>query len=84
MFIFQEDNILKVELDLPNRTTRDYSGPSMPSSLQAALNAAFQEGDEIVFDATYVRVLLLSRNLSGSIAEGFQHSSYVEIKSSIM
>ena len=47
----QADNILKVELDLPNRTTRDYKGPTMLSTMQAALDAAFQEEEEMIFDA---------------------------------
>lgn len=45
---------MKVELDLPNRTTRDYKAPTMMSSLQAALDAALQEEEEMVFDAMYV------------------------------
>jgi hypothetical protein len=49
------DNILKVELDMPNRTTRDYKAPSMMSSLQAALDAAMQEEEEMTFDAKYVQ-----------------------------
>lgn len=41
-------------MDLPNRTTRDYKAPSMISSLQAALDAALQEEEEMTFDAMYV------------------------------
>lgn len=41
-------------MDLPNRTTRDYKAPTMMSSLQAALDAALQEEEEMVFDAMYV------------------------------
>ncbi|XP_064381919.1 kinesin-like protein KIF3B [Halichondria panicea] len=48
---FMADNILKVELDMPNRTTRDYEGPLVAPSLQAALDAAMQEEEEMVFDA---------------------------------
>ncbi len=48
---FMADNILKVELDMPNRTTREYEGPLVAPSLQAALDAAMQEEEEMVFDA---------------------------------
>lgn len=50
---FMADNILKVELDMPNRTTRDYTPPTMISSLQAALDVALQEEEEeVAFDAS--------------------------------
>ena len=52
--LYQADNILKVELDLPNRTTRDYKAPAVKSSLQAALDIALQEEEEMIFDAMYV------------------------------
>ena len=53
-FHLQADNILKVELDMPNRTTRDYKAPAVKSSLQAALDIALQEEEEMVFDALCV------------------------------
>lgn len=31
---FRGENILHLELDLPNRTTRDYEGPSVAPRLQ--------------------------------------------------
>ena len=39
---------------MPNRTTRDYEAPTMTSSLQAALDVALQEEEEMMFDAKYV------------------------------
>lgn len=43
---FQGENILQVELDMPNRTTRDYEGPSVAPKIQAVLDAALEdEGD---------------------------------------
>ena len=47
----QADNILKVELDMPNRTTRDYVGPQSVPPVQAALDAALQEEEDMTFDA---------------------------------
>ena len=54
----QSENILKVELDMPNRTTRDYEGPAVVPSLRAVLDSALQGGgggeeeEELVVDAT--------------------------------
>lgn len=39
---FQGENILSLELDMPNRTTRDYEGPSVAPRVQAAIDAALQ------------------------------------------
>ena len=44
--------MLKVELDLPNRTTRDYEGPVIAPQLQAALDAALEDDEELTIDAT--------------------------------
>ena len=48
VLFIQAQNILKVELDMPNRTTRDYEGPLMAPTLQDALDAALQEEEEMV------------------------------------
>lgn len=40
-----------IELDMPNRTTRDYEGPAVAPKVQAALDAALQEEDELTLDA---------------------------------
>ncbi len=37
---------------MPNRTTRDYEGPLVVPRLQAALDAALQEEDEMTVDAS--------------------------------
>lgn len=70
---FMADNILKVELDLPNRTTRDYEAPTMISSLQAALDAALQEEEEMTFDATAFNSSSKHRNSRGR--KGKENSS---------
>ena len=45
------ENILRVELDMPNRITRDYEYPSVAPSLKAALNRAMSEEEELTVDA---------------------------------
>ena len=45
------ENILRVELDMPNRTTRDYECPSVAPSLRAALSRAMAEEEEMTVDA---------------------------------
>ncbi|KAJ8299623.1 hypothetical protein KUTeg_023683 [Tegillarca granosa] len=44
------ENILMVELDMPNRTTRDYDGPAVAPRIQAALDAALQDEEDIDID----------------------------------
>lgn len=45
-----------VELDMPNRTTRDYDGPQVAPRIQAALDAALQDEADIDLDGrlTYI------------------------------
>ena len=45
------ENILRVELDMPNRITRDYEYPSVAPSLKAALNRAMSDEEELTVDA---------------------------------
>ncbi|XP_063957114.1 kinesin-II 95 kDa subunit [Lytechinus pictus] len=44
---YKAENILAVDLDMPNRTTRDYEGPSVAPRVQAALDAALQDEDDL-------------------------------------
>ncbi|PNH06269.1 Kinesin-II subunit [Tetrabaena socialis] len=46
---FKSENILNLELDLPERTTYDYEGPGVDPRVQAAINAAFAEDGELIF-----------------------------------
>lgn len=50
--IFQAENILLLELDLPTRTTKDYEGPVIAPTVAAALEDALREEDEIQVDAS--------------------------------
>ncbi|RMZ98288.1 kinesin KIF3B, partial [Brachionus plicatilis] len=47
---FMGENVLFLELDLPNRTTRDYESPTLAPHLQAALDTALKDEDEIEID----------------------------------
>lgn len=44
---FKGENIMMVELDMPNRTTRDYDLPQVAPRIQAALDAALQDEEDI-------------------------------------
>ena len=46
------ENIIQIELDMPSRTTRDYEGPSVAPRIQAALDAALQNEDDLTLDAS--------------------------------
>ena len=48
---FKAENIIMIELDMPNRTTRDYEGPAVAPKVQAALDAALQDEDDLTLDA---------------------------------
>ena len=47
----QAENIIMIELDMPNRTTRDYEGPAVAPKVQAALDAALQDEEDLTLDA---------------------------------
>ncbi|KAL5007549.1 hypothetical protein ScPMuIL_016355 [Solemya velum] len=49
---FKGENILLVELDMPNRTTRDYDGPTVAPKIQAALDAALQDEADLDIDGS--------------------------------
>ncbi|CAH1255107.1 kinesin-II 95 kDa subunit-like isoform X2 [Branchiostoma lanceolatum] len=49
---FKGENILFVELDMPTRTTRDYEGPVVAPTVQAALDKALEEEDNLEVDAS--------------------------------
>lgn len=49
---YRAENIMLLELDMPSRTTRDYEGPAIAPKVQAALDAALQDEDEIQVDAS--------------------------------
>ena len=50
--LFQVENLLRLELELPKRTTKDYEGPLVAPRVQEALDAALQDQDEITIDAS--------------------------------
>ncbi|NXH47308.1 KIF3B protein, partial [Dicaeum eximium] len=49
---YRAENIVLLELDAPSRTTRNYEGPTIAPKVQAALEAALQDEDEIQVDAS--------------------------------
>ncbi|XP_075032621.1 kinesin-like protein KIF3B [Mixophyes fleayi] len=49
---YRAENIVLLELDMPSRTTREYEGPAVAPKVQAALEAALQDEDDIQVDAS--------------------------------
>ncbi|XP_072270355.1 kinesin-like protein KIF3B [Pyxicephalus adspersus] len=49
---YRAENIVLLELDLPSRMTRDYEGPAVAPKVQAALEAALQDEDDLQVDAS--------------------------------
>ncbi|KAM8946076.1 kinesin-like protein KIF3B [Pelodytes ibericus] len=49
---YRAENIVLLELDMPSRTTRDYESPVVAPKVQAALEAALQDEDDIQVDAS--------------------------------
>ncbi|OCT61968.1 kinesin-like protein KIF3B isoform X1 [Xenopus laevis] len=49
---YRAENIVLLELDMPSRTTHDYEGPAIAPKVQAALEAALQDEDDIQLDAS--------------------------------
>uniref|UniRef100_A0A8C2YUR2 Kinesin-like protein n=1 Tax=Chinchilla lanigera TaxID=34839 RepID=A0A8C2YUR2_CHILA len=50
---YRAENTMLLELDMPSRTTRNYEGPAIAPKVQAALDAALQDEDEIQVDASF-------------------------------
>ena len=50
---------MTVELDMPNQTTRDYEGPAIAPHIQAALDVALKDEEDIDIDSRYVCQLLI-------------------------
>lgn len=69
--VFQAENILLLELDLPTRTTKDYEGPVIAPKVAAALEDALREEDEIQVDASGLRASLGSSPGLSASAAGF-------------
>lgn len=57
--IIQGENIMLIDLDMPNRTTRDYDGPQVAPKIQAALDAALMDEEDIDIEGGYVMMCLL-------------------------
>lgn len=57
IFNVQGENILQVDLDMPNRTTRDYEGPSVAPRIQAVLDQALEDEGDIDIDDRYLYVM---------------------------
>jgi len=55
---YRGENILVVDLDMPVRTTKDYMGPAVAPKVQAALEAALNEEEDIIVDALSVNKTL--------------------------
>jgi hypothetical protein len=52
---FKVNNILTLDLEMPNRTTMDYEGPSVEPTIQAALESAMNgDQEEVQLEVEYV------------------------------
>ncbi|BFZ03931.1 hypothetical protein BsWGS_06971 [Bradybaena similaris] len=63
---YKAENILQIDLDMPNRTTRDYEGPAVAPRVQAALDAALQDEDDIDIDGSMFSSKSSSKKKSSS------------------
>ncbi len=50
LIFLKGENLLFLELDMPNRTTRDYEGPTLAPHLQQALDNALKDEEDIELD----------------------------------
>eukprot|EP00054_Salpingoeca_dolichothecata_P024883 m.171183 g.171183 ORF g.171183 m.171183 type:complete len:769 (-) comp25172_c0_seq2:254-2560(-) len=49
---YKADNILQLELDMPERTTHDYAGPVLAPRVQAALDDALKDEEDLTMEET--------------------------------
>ncbi|EGD72527.1 Kif3b protein [Salpingoeca rosetta] len=47
---YRSENVMTLELDLPERTTQDYTGPAVDARVQEVLNDALHDDDELVME----------------------------------
>lgn len=51
LFVSQGENIILLQLDFPSRTTRDYEGPMVSPMIQAAIETAMKDEENIELNA---------------------------------
>lgn len=66
---YKMENIIQIELDMPNRTTRDYEGPAVAPRIQAALDAALQDEDDLTLDASALSTFNTKIKMKGKRGE---------------
>ena len=66
---YKMENIIQIELDMPNRTTRDYEGPTVAPRIQAALDAALQDEDDLTLDASSINTFNTKIKMKGKRGE---------------
>lgn len=49
--LFQGENVIRLQLDMPTRTTQSYEGPLVAPTVQAVLDKALESEQDIVVDA---------------------------------
>lgn len=79
-FSSQGENILNIELDLPNRTTKDYEGPTVAPRVQAALDAALQGEDDIDIDGGSVKKWWCIRVYGVLETKGVLYADFISVK----
>mmetsp|Transcript_17939 Transcript_17939/g.53743 ORF Transcript_17939/g.53743 Transcript_17939/m.53743 type:complete len:766 (-) Transcript_17939:710-3007(-) len=63
---FRGENILNLELDMPERTTYDYEGPGANADVQKALNAAFADDGELLFVGSTANAAAVGERVYGA------------------
>ena len=51
LLCFQGENVIRLQLDMPTRTTQSYEGPLVAPTVQAVLDKALESEQDIVVDA---------------------------------
>ena len=76
-FYFKAENVIMIELDMPMRTTRDYEGPAVAPKVQAALDAALQDEEDLTLDAELVLFRILNdRSSNVSLSQSLIYRDY--------
>lgn len=64
---FQGENIILLQLDLPTRTTRDYEGPMVSPMIQAAIDNAMKDEENIELNAKFGGKFLFGAKKNSSV-----------------
>ncbi|CAF2958668.1 unnamed protein product [Rotaria sp. Silwood2] len=80
---FKGENIILLQLDFPSRTTRDYEGPMVSPMIQAAIENAMRDEENIELDVNNIPLEKRKKKKKTIPSSGGTYDNYISSTSSI-